>query len=165
MVSCSSDPGGATNQGITQGTYNNFRKSKKLPTQNVRNIAKSEVQEIYRQKYWNTVQGDKLPKATALQLFDYAVHSGPQQAVKDLQRAAGLKPTGTLSNTDIATIKTQDDTTLAKNLLQRRRNTLHEIINRRPASAVFQKGWNNRLDSLQKAITAPQQPGIGRTNP
>ena len=55
------DPGGATNKGVTQGTYNAFRRSRGLPTRSVRELTGDELKTVYRQNYWDKVLGDDLP--------------------------------------------------------------------------------------------------------
>ena len=46
------DPGGATNRGITQRTYNAYLAKLKKPTADVKNITEYEVKEIYYNNYW-----------------------------------------------------------------------------------------------------------------
>lgn len=70
------DPGGATNKGITQGTYNGWRKSKGLPAKDVRNITDTEVKEIYYKNYWLKAGCDKMSLKFAVVCFDTAVNMG-----------------------------------------------------------------------------------------
>lgn len=80
------DPGGATNMGITQATYDAWRRSRGLPTRSVREIAREEVETIYRTRYWEPLPARYAEKdlALALALFDYAVNSGLGAARKAL---------------------------------------------------------------------------------
>jgi lysozyme family protein len=71
------DPGGATMQGVTQGTYNIYRHHKNLPVQSVRLIGNNELQEIYKINYWDEVGGDALQSGVDALAFDIAVNSGP----------------------------------------------------------------------------------------
>lgn len=80
------DPGGATNKGVTQAVYDEYRVNKGLKTRSVRSITATEVAEIYDRQYWDKVQGDRLPAGMDYAVFDYGVNSGPSRAVKDLQR-------------------------------------------------------------------------------
>ncbi|RTH00928.1 hypothetical protein CSW50_10075 [Thermus scotoductus] len=72
------DPGGATNYGITQATYDAWRKRQGLPTRPVREISMDEVRAIYRTRYWDPLPARYAEKdpPLALALFDYAVNSG-----------------------------------------------------------------------------------------
>lgn len=83
------DPGGATNYGITQATYDVWRRSNGLPTRPVREISMDEVRAIYRTRYWEPIRGDELPPPLALATFDLAVNSGVGLARKALREAGG----------------------------------------------------------------------------
>ena len=74
------DPGGRTNRGITQSTYDVYRTHNHLPHKDVFDIALFEVEEIYREMYWLKVDGDNLRVGEDLAVFDYAVNSGPGRA-------------------------------------------------------------------------------------
>lgn len=80
------DPGGPTNKGITQRVYDTFRTAKARPIRSVKLIEDSEVGEIYRNEYWNTIGGDAIPTGIDYAVFDYAVNSGITRAIADLQR-------------------------------------------------------------------------------
>lgn len=90
------DPGGRTNKGITQNTYNIFRKSVGLAQQDVYLITDNEVATIYKSRYWDMVKGDDLPAGLDLCVFDGGVNSGPGQSGKWLQRSLGDKFVGTI---------------------------------------------------------------------
>lgn len=86
------DPGGPTKYGITWKT---LRASRGLPSkkefdnsdvQMVKNLTLSEAEEIYRKNYWTQAGGDLLPAGIDFMTFDFGVNSGPQTAVKNLQR-------------------------------------------------------------------------------
>lgn len=81
------DPGGATNMGITQATYDRWRRSQGLPTRPVREISMEEVRAIYRDRYWEPLPARYAEKdpALALALFDLAVNSGVGTAIRALQ--------------------------------------------------------------------------------
>jgi lysozyme family protein len=74
------DPGGRTRKGITQATYNAYRARKGLAHQDVFTMLDPEMQEIYRNQYWNIVNGDGLRAGEDLCVFDFAVNSGPARA-------------------------------------------------------------------------------------
>lgn len=71
------DPGGATNKGITQGTYNTWLKSKGQAAKSVKLITDAEVKEIYYKNYWLAAKCDKMTsKKFAVACFDTAVNCG-----------------------------------------------------------------------------------------
>ena len=81
------DPGGRTNMGITQKTFDAWRTSMDEPKDDVANITVEEVKEIYKDNYWDKIKGDQLPDAIAVLMMDTAVNSGVSRAGKTLQKA------------------------------------------------------------------------------
>lgn len=77
------DPGGRTNHGVTQVTYNTYRRNHRLPNRDVRLIAPSEVSDIYKYLYWAKAGCDALPSGVDLVVFDYSVNSGVGRAVPE----------------------------------------------------------------------------------
>lgn len=80
-----SDPGGATMRGVTQRTYDSFRRDKGLPVRPVKDISMLEVEQVYFENYWLKVGAHQLPPALGFVVFDSAVHSGVNQALKWLE--------------------------------------------------------------------------------
>src|SRR5689334_4156851 len=89
------DPGGATNLGITQKTYDTARAQKGMPSQPVRGITEPEAQDIYRAHYWAPLKCDSLPPALDLVMFDTGVNMGLKEAVKLLQLCLNVTADGT----------------------------------------------------------------------
>ena len=75
------DPGGATNKGITQRTYDAWRTKQGRSVNLVGVISSAEVAAIYKAEYWDAIQGDLLPAGVDYAVFDYAVNSGPSRAL------------------------------------------------------------------------------------
>ena len=86
------DKGGATNKGITQGTYDAYRKAHKKPLQTVKNIADAEVSDIYYNNYWLKAGCDKMTPIFAVISFDTAVNMGIGR-VQEFMKAAEYKNT------------------------------------------------------------------------
>ena len=70
------DPGGATNKGVTQNTYNAWRKSKNLAVRDVKLIEMSEINDIYYNRYWLAAGCNKMSAKFAVVCFDTAVNMG-----------------------------------------------------------------------------------------
>lgn len=84
-----SDPGGATNRGVTQGTYDAWRASHALPKRSVRLIEQSEVESIYHRWYWLPTGAAELREPVGLVVFDAAVNSGVNRALAWYSMAGG----------------------------------------------------------------------------
>ena len=127
------DKGGATNMGVTQKTYDNYRKQKGLSTRTVKQLTKDEATEIYHNNYVAS-GADKItnPKL-AMCVFDWANHSGPEN--ETLQRS--LKE----CNGDV------------DKFIKMRSDFLHRIIEKDPTQEDFRKGWDNRIKDLRAYVT------------
>jgi len=74
------DPGGATNAGVTQATYNVFCRHRGRGARPVKLMTPDERDEIYRAQYWDEVDCDALASGVDVLAFDIAVNSGPGRA-------------------------------------------------------------------------------------
>lgn len=88
------DPGGATNRGVTQRTYDAWRRRRGEPLRSVRHIAGDEVKAIYRSQYWDSIRADEMPPGVAYCIFDAGVNSGPARVVKWAQEVVGVDADG-----------------------------------------------------------------------
>ena len=74
------DLGGATMKGVTLTTYAAF-KGRAVGKAELKAIPDTDLSAIYRDGYWDAVDGDLLPAGPDLCLFDIAVNSGPARAL------------------------------------------------------------------------------------
>ncbi len=79
-----------TNFGVTQQTYDTFNANRGRSPKPVKDITKGEVENIYSH-YWTGAHCDKLPRLTALCVFDMSINAGPLTAVRMLQQALGTE--------------------------------------------------------------------------
>lgn len=86
------DKGGATNKGITQGTYNNWLKTNGKKAKDVKNITQAEVEEIYKKNYWIKAGCDKMSPKFAILAFDTAVNMGVGRVNEFLKAAEWKSP-------------------------------------------------------------------------
>lgn len=87
------DHGGRTSRGITQKEWDAWRKAKPDLPADVWKAPDGEIRSIYHDQYWDPYC-DKLPDGIDLCFFNRSVNSGRTQAVKELQRALGVKVDG-----------------------------------------------------------------------
>jgi lysozyme family protein len=85
------DPGGPTNMGITIATLSH-ELGRKATIADVKNLSVELAIEIYRKKFWNTIDGDALPDGVDLIAMDIAVNSGPGRALQWLEKTKNLHP-------------------------------------------------------------------------
>ena len=148
------DRGGATNRGITQGTYDDWRKRRGLLPQSVRLLTDDDVAEIYRLDYWDKVRADELPAPVNLVVFDDAVNSGVNRAARRLQKACKVATDGAIGPRTIAAAKQIADASgalnLALDIIEQRVDFYHNIVETNPSQSVFLRGWLNRMNDLER---------------
>lgn len=142
------DPGGRTNHGITQHTYDAYRASLKYPSQDVALITDAEVQAIYSEMYWTPAHCAEMPNGLACAHFDTAVNMGVNSAIKMLQRAAGLDDDGIFGPATQAEVTHQGNNLIIP-YLDERRARYRQIVAAKLTQEVFLKGWLNRCNSLE----------------
>ena len=140
------DPGGATNKGITQKTYDSWRDRAGQPRQSVRNIRDDEVTAIYRRGYWDKVRGDELPAGVDYAVFDFAVNSGVSRASKYLQEVVGVTQDGVIGPATIAAVRRHAPVGVIRELCARRLLFLKGLSTWR----TFGKGWGTRVDDVAR---------------
>lgn len=148
------DPGGATNKGITIGTYHNWLASMGRPKKHVKYITDKEVHAIYKQNYWDAINGDDLPNGLDYAVFDGAVNSGPSRSVKWLQKAlGGLAVDGRMGPKTKAAYKNlsrAEVITVIDRMLNFRMGFLRSLRH----WATFGRGWTNRVNGVEEAAKA-----------
>jgi lysozyme family protein len=149
------DPGGATMRGVTQGTYDTWRKRWGKPVAPVRGIADSELEEIYYRGYWldgrcNLLESDALLPGLAVVHFDSCVNAGVTQAGKLLQRAVGVAADGRVGPTTITAARAAGRGAIPA-LVNQRVRFYQDLARSRPALAVFLRGWLLRVNRIGAA--------------
>lgn len=149
------DPGGATNQGITQQTYDGWRRSRGESPRPVKQLLASERDAIYKTQYWNVVRGDDLPSGLDYAVYDFAVNSGAARATKELQRLLGVKVDGQLGNITLGAIATRGDLVgLIEQLCEARLRFMKRLKHWK----TFGRGWTRRVMGDEHGV---QQRDIG----
>lgn len=136
------DPGGATNRGVIQRTYDGYRRRKGLPTQSVRQITDDEVHDIYRSQYWNAVEGDMLPSGLDYAMYDFAINSGPKRAIQFLQNLLGVTADGHIGQVTLGAIAGKNNIVdLVMQLCSKR----YEWLQKLKTFSTFGRGWTTRV--------------------
>ena len=140
------DPGGATNKGVTQGTYNSWRRQTGQPQRSVREITDNEVHAIYKDSYWDAVKADSLPDGVAYCTFDAAVNSGPGRAVRWLQQSVGARVDGVVGPETLGKAEAADP-----------QDTINKYCDMRLAFMKrlrhwnsFKNGWTRRVAEVRR---------------
>ena len=146
------DSGGATNRGITQRVYDNFRDTAKLPRQSVELISDSEVDNIYSNEYWTPAKCSSLTDKMGVCHFDTAVNLGVNAAIKLLQRTCGLDEDGIFGPATLQEV-THGGDSLVIPYLDERRAYYRSIVAAKPSQEIFARGWANRCNALEDYVS------------
>lgn len=133
------DPGGETNFGISKRSY---------PTVDIASLTRDQAKVIYFRDFWQRGQMYQYDPAIAFQVFDIAVNSGIETAIRMLQRAAGVADDGHIGPITIAAIKSRSVTDVIMLLIAERLIFWCKLS----TWPTFGKGWARRAaDNLRYA--------------
>lgn len=149
-----SDPGGATNMGITLATLTDWR-GVSVTAADVRALQKSEAAAIYRRRYWDMVNGDRLPDGIDLAVFDYAVNSGVGRATRALQSVLDVPVDGIIGRGTVEAASRANAERVIIALCNQRRGFLRRLR----IFTTFGRGWLRRVAAIEAlAITMAPVP-------
>jgi lysozyme family protein len=135
------DPGGETKYGVSKRSY---------PEEDIKSLTLDRAKHLYRRDFWNPACCDAMPPAIRYQLFDLAVNTSargaPRQAIKLLQRAAGMPEAeidGIVGPHTLMCVSSADPQTLLRRL-QGQAIKFYTSI-RKETRDRYLAGWVNRL--------------------
>lgn len=134
------DSGGATNKGVTQKTYDAFRKSQGYEERAVRYLTKEEASKIYA-GIWESCKASKLPNGLNVLHFDFAVNAGNKQAAKILQRTVGVEDDGIIGPVTLEKIMSTNTEDMIHEYSEFRRVFYRSLATARQKDLKFLKGW------------------------
>jgi lysozyme family protein len=132
LVNDPRDPGGLTKFGISQRSY---------PDLDIRALTRDDARAIYFRDFWQRVNADRLPDGVAFQLFDFAVNSGPETAVRYLQRAVRVADDGYWGPQSQAEAEAMSESDIIMRLCAERLDFMTRLQNWPHAS----RGWARRI--------------------
>lgn len=137
--------GGKCGRGFCRGTKFGIS-AFAYPDLDIPSLTREAAATIYRHDYWNCLQADMLPPALALLVFDAAVNSGVERAVRWLQLAVGVSSDGHIGPTTIAAVRSQsgNGAAICADFLALRLSYMASL----PTWQRFGYGWARRLCRL-----------------
>ena len=160
FVNDPADPGGATNFGVTIHTYSKWL-GRKATVDEVRNMKLETAVEIYKQRYYYAPRINGLHEDVQPLVFDMAINHGPRNAVRMLQRTVNLAGFGPISvdgvigpGTRGAVDRTADamGNYFVNAIVDERLKFYNRIVERRPSSRKFLRGWTRRAESFRLPV-------------
>jgi len=139
------DPGGATNFGITQETYDIYRIRKKLKKQSVKYISMIEVYDCYYKNYYLKTRCDTLSPALAFINFDTSVNFGIGGANRFLDQILDENP-------ELSANPKGCEKELAEKYIELREEYRYRITAANKKKCKFLDGWLNRDNKVRILI-------------
>lgn len=140
-----SDPGGRTNLGVTQKTWQEWVMPKEVTEADMKALTPELVKPLYKTRYWNACRCDDLPAGVDLVVFDIAVNAGTGRAAKFLQEAVGVPADGSIGPRTLAAVNSFGANTLI-NKISDRRESYYRSLSTFP---TFGKGWLSRTERVR----------------
>ena len=133
------DPGGATMYGVTEVVA---RAEGYIGP--MRELSLDFAKQVYRKRFWDACRCDQMPDVIRYPLFDAAVNSGPSQAIKWLQVAAGVKADGVIGPITQQTVNVLPAQVTRQKMIGNRLRFMTNLNN----WPSFSKGWARRIAAI-----------------
>jgi len=171
------DLAGTVYRGISQASYDTYRKRKNLALQPVGKVTEAEVENLYFEDYWLASKADLMCLPLAVVHFDTAVNFSVRSSIRFLQETiGGLTADGNFGPRSAAALQGNNNAEIAKKYCQNRINYRHERVKQNSTQQKFLQGWLrrdndlmtliNQLATQEKSATPTQEkPPIETKNP
>jgi lysozyme family protein len=152
------DPGGPTNKGVTQKTYDDWRLRECKPLQSVAKMTDEECRDIYWFHYWSAVDGVTRVEWQLFRIvfFDTVVQFGVRGANYLWQGAMGIKADGiwgpVTADTTRNYLSGRGDLRSALALVGARIRYRGKRVKENFTQHVFLNGWLNRDTDLMAYV-------------
>jgi len=154
-----SDPGGRTNLGVTQRTYEawvGYPVSEKI----MRGLTVDHVRALYKVKYWDKVRGDDLPLGLDLCVFDFGVNAGPARAIRYLQNMVGAKDDGVIGPRTLSLAEQMVKALGADHCVMRYQDARRDYYRLLKTFPTFGRGWLRRVKEVEHTAIAMIPKGL-----
>ena len=145
------DLGGATNMGVTIGTYEAYCRKKGYPkptVERLKALSKEEWTEIMKSMYWDRWRADEIKNQSVANILVDWVWASGAHGIKIPQRLLGVSVDGVVGPKTIAAINSKNPRELFDRIKMARFDFIEEICRKRPANNRFKRGWMNRINDL-----------------
>lgn len=133
------DPGGATMYGVTE-TVARAEGYVGPMSEMTLDFAK----QVYKKRYWDACNCDRMPDQLRYPLFDAAVNSGVTQAIKWLQDGLFIKADGKIGPQTMGAVNSCFPLNVRQRMIGARLRFLTGLMN----WPTFAKGWTRRIAAI-----------------
>lgn len=140
---------GSTMLGVTQFNWEQHV-GHQVTHDDMRQLTPTDVEPLYKKKYWDVVRADELPSGIDYMVFDMGVNAGPGRSIKLLQTAVGVTADGGFGPMTMAAVQAIDPVTLIE------RFSAEKIVFYRSLDSftVYGTGWLNRVADVKVKASA-----------
>lgn len=143
------DRGGATNKGVTIGTFRQFYGADATVEQ-LKNITDGQWLHIFKAGYWNPWQADEIANQSVANIVvDWAWASGTKTSVMKVQRIIGVNVDGIVGTKTLGAVNGACQQELFDKIHDARIKFVKGIVRRNPSQIRFLTGWLNRINALE----------------
>lgn len=142
------DTGGATNKGVTIGTFRQvFGKDKTV--NDLKHITNMQWETVLRKLFWGRWQADRIEsQAVANMLVDWTWHSG-LYGIKIPQRVLGVDVDGIVGEKTLEAVNGAAPHVFFDILKKERKAFFERNVKTSPAKRKYLKGWLNRVNHIE----------------
>lgn len=159
FVNHPSDPGGATNHGISlrflqsQGlAVGDIDNDGDIDVDDIRALTPETAADILKRNFWDPLKLDNLPDDLALVLYDTAVNMGPGTAKRLAQKALCVEVDGKWGPKTWAAFMRSDSRRTALAVIRLRHGSYTALVSNNRKLEAFYGGWMRRLYALEREI-------------
>ena len=143
------DSGGATNKGVTIGTFRQFY-GKDKTIEDLKNITDEQWLTIFKNGYWNPWKADNINNQSIANIcVDWAWASGTKTSIKQVQKILNVSIDGIVGPKTLAAINESNQKELFDKIYNARIEFINNIVKRKPSQKKFLKGWTNRINDFK----------------
>ena len=144
-----SDPGGATNSGVTLSTFRSVY-GKDKTVQDLKNMTMEQWEYIFKTRFWDRWKADDIDNQAIANLLVEWLWASGVYGIKYPQEVLRVKTDGIVGLKTLAAINYYPNKKeLFDKLWNRRKKHFEDIVRNRPQSKVFLKGWLRRLSDFK----------------
>lgn len=148
------DPGGATNRGVTIGTWRQVGYDKDgdgdIDVDDLKKITVADaVNRVMKPHFWDRWKADQIKSQSVANIVVDWVWASGKHGITEVQKILGVKVDGIVGPKTLGALNAQDPRALFDHIKRARLRFIDTVIKNRPTSEKYRKGWTRRLDYIR----------------